>query len=106
MCRSKMADGNRAVPCEQKSDPRSMDLSGFVQFGLDLAGGDEEKASSSEHTALLFLLCSRFKAKSFGRMTLDGFVAGCEQLQCFTLPEVLSRKPAIMAEVAVSKVRC
>jgi hypothetical protein len=79
-----------------------MDLSGFVQFGMDLAGGDEAKSVSPEHTALLFVLCWKFKAKSFGNMGIEGFVAGCEAIKCSTIEEIASRSGALLAEVSSS----
>jgi hypothetical protein len=83
-------------------NPREMDLSGFVQFGMDLAGGDEAKSVSPEHTALLFVLCWKFKAKSFGNMGIEGFVAGCEAIKCSTIEEIASRSGALLAEVSSS----
>lgn len=79
-----------------------MDLSGFVQFGMDLAGGDEAKSVSPEHTALLFLLCWKFKARSFGNMGMDGFVAGCEAMKCSTIEEIAGKTGALLAEVSSS----
>jgi len=79
-----------------------MDLSGFVQFGMDLAGGDEAKSVSPEHTALLLVLCWKFKAKSFGIMGIEGFVAGCEAIKCSTIEEIASRSGTLLAEISSS----
>eukprot|EP00282_Hemiselmis_andersenii_P000796 CAMPEP_0114116006 /NCGR_PEP_ID=MMETSP0043_2-20121206/4271_1 /TAXON_ID=464988 /ORGANISM="Hemiselmis andersenii, Strain CCMP644" /LENGTH=312 /DNA_ID=CAMNT_0001208305 /DNA_START=23 /DNA_END=958 /DNA_ORIENTATION=- len=87
-----------------ESDPKRMDLGGFVKLGLELAGGDEERSLTPQHTALLFYLCWKMKAKGFGELTLEGFTAGCDAIKCFSVDEIRNKAPTLLREVSGGKV--
>ncbi len=54
-----------------------MSMEGFMKFGLELAGGNEELAATPQHTALLLYLSWKMKAPAFAELNRDGFIQVC-----------------------------
>mmetsp|Transcript_32757 Transcript_32757/g.80388 ORF Transcript_32757/g.80388 Transcript_32757/m.80388 type:complete len:316 (+) Transcript_32757:85-1032(+) len=82
-----------------ESDGQRIGMEGFMRLGLELAGGDADRSVTPEHTALLLFLSWKMGSTAFAVLPKDGFLKGCETLQCFTEADFIAKRGVLMAEV-------
>mmetsp|Transcript_55556 Transcript_55556/g.131926 ORF Transcript_55556/g.131926 Transcript_55556/m.131926 type:complete len:316 (+) Transcript_55556:215-1162(+) len=83
--------------CAETETP-NIEMGGFLRFGLDLAGGSEEKSGTPQHTFFLFVISWKMKSAQFGEIKKEDFRTGMEAMGCSSVEDLIESQPRLVAQ--------